>query len=94
MNGKLNKFKTEHEIILGDFNCVMDNNLYKISGDPHHTEDVEQLKSFVYDNGFSDKSAFFHEDDKEYSWSRKTPFIARRLDYILCQTVFQRHPSL
>ena len=27
MNGKLNKYKTEHKIILGDFNCVMDNNL-------------------------------------------------------------------
>ena len=54
MNGKLNKYKTEHKIILGDFNCVMDNNLDVISGDSHHTEDVERLKSFVYDNDFSD----------------------------------------
>ena len=27
MNGKLNKYKSQHKIILGDFNCVMDNNL-------------------------------------------------------------------
>ena len=50
MNGKLKELKTEHKIMSGDFNCVMDNNLDIVSGVTYDTEDVEQLKSFVYDN--------------------------------------------
>ena len=60
-----------------DFHCVMDNDLDKISG-PHHMDDVELLKTFVPDTGLGDTGWLFYEDDEVYTWSRKTPFIARR----------------
>ena len=59
MNNKLNEFKTEHKIILGNFHCVIDNNLEIISGKPHTMEDVEQLKLFVFDNCFTDNLHLF-----------------------------------
>ena len=67
----------------------MDDNSDIISGDPDHTEDVEQLKSLVSDNGFRGTWRMFYEDDKEYSRSRKILFIASRFGYIFwCQTIF------
>ena len=85
----------EGEIILcGDFNNVLCNELDIISGEPHRATDVEIFRSLVINCCLNDSWRLFHPDQKEYSWCRKNPFIARRLDYILISdTVFDRTVS-
>ena len=79
-----NYIKTlEGDIILcGDFNCVMSNELDIISGDTHRERDVEGFKNLVLNNSLNDTWRLFNPSEKEFSWCRKNPFIARRLDYI------------
>ena len=73
----------------GDFNCVLDNELDIISGDQHNARDVNKFNDFVLKSEVNDAWRLFNAEQKEYTWSRKNPFTARRLDYILStDTIF------
>lgn len=76
---------SEHKIVCGDFNAVLDNNLDIISGERHATSVVDSFNNLTHDCDLHDVWRVFNRDLKEYSWSRRTrdTFIARRLDYIL-----------
>ena len=71
------------KIVCGDFNCVLDNKLDITSGNIHKVSDVMMFQNLTVNIGLNDVWRLFHPDEKEYSWSRKNPFTARRLDYIL-----------
>ena len=73
------------KIICGDFNCVLNNNLDIISGDPHQENLVKKFNDFVDTCALTDIWRLFNPESKEHSWSRKriNTLIARRLDYIL-----------
>lgn len=68
--------------MLGDFNNVLDNKLDICAGLPHTEENVLNFNNFIDDMDLTDGWRLSHPDEKQYSWSRKTPFTARRLDYI------------
>ena len=68
-------------IVMGDFNCVKDNNLDIISGNPHNAIEIEQLRETTSSLGVHDVWRVFHAEERDYTWSRHNPFIARRLDY-------------
>lgn len=73
----------ETDIILaGDFNSVLDNDKDITSGDKHNTQEVHALQELISTSDLHDIWRLHHNDDKEYTWSRNTPFIARRLDYV------------
>lgn len=73
----------EGEVILcGDFNCVLDNDKDIISGEKHYQSNVEKFNDVISNYALNDTWRIFHPDDKEFTWSRKSPLIARRLDYI------------
>ena len=76
---------TPRKIVCGDFNCVLNNELDVISGNPHHAQAVHKFNSFLDTTELTDIWRLFHPDRKEYSWSRRinNVLIARRLDYIL-----------
>ncbi|KAK7475249.1 hypothetical protein BaRGS_00033480 [Batillaria attramentaria] len=76
-----NKYTGNDFILLGDMNTVVDNNLDIISGRPHGKTEVDRLNEFVDTLGLCDVWRSFHEGEKEYTWSKQNPFIARRLDY-------------
>ena len=69
-------------ILCGDFNCVLDNELDIISGNGHRVRDVEDFQDVIVSNSLNDTWRLFHPDEKEFTWSCKNPFLARRLDYI------------
>ena len=62
---------------------MLDNELDIISGDQHNTRDVNKFNDFVLKSELNDVWRLFNAEQKEYTWSRKNPFTARRLDYIL-----------
>ena len=74
--------KSNYKIVCGDFNCVVDNDLDIISGNKHNTSDVALLKKLLIDNELLDLWRLTHAEEKEYTWCKKSPFIARRLDYV------------
>ena len=82
VNQEIDKLENKKYILNGDFNTVVDNELDIISGGKHDIKDVELFKTFRENNDLIDLWRFTHGDTKEYTWAKRTPFIARRLDYI------------
>ena len=77
----LKKYDDKNILLAGDFNMVMSNDLDIITGKPHNEKEVKQFRETMQNNGLVDIWRVLHEKDKEYTWSRHNPFIARRLDY-------------
>lgn len=77
----LYEYRLQNLIIMGDFNCVMNNQMDNISGRPHSKQEIEQLNESVSALGTQDAWRICHPNEKEFTWCRHTPFIARRLDY-------------
>jgi exodeoxyribonuclease-3 len=68
-------------LLFGDFNCVMHNELDNISGRPHNQAEVAAFNESINALNLTDVWRSFHPEEKEFTWSRNSPFIARRLDY-------------
>ena len=77
----LNQLEGE-KILCGDFNCVLDNKYDIVSGESHRQCDVNCFKDLILDSTLNDAWRLFHQEEKVFTWCRKNPFIARRLDYI------------
>lgn len=69
-------------ILLGDFNVAIDKDLDIITGESHHPSEIDSFKDLVNSLELTDSWRALHLEDKEYTWSRNMPFIARRIDYI------------
>ena len=69
--------------VCGDFNTVLDNNLDIVSGEKHSPNVVLAFNDFFNICNLIDSFRIFNDNNKEYTWSKSIPFIARRLDYIL-----------
>jgi exonuclease III len=72
---------TDHTLLLGDFNMVMDNKLDVISGNGHSKSEIQQFNNTINSLGLNDIWRLFHLDERQYTWHRTNPFVARRLDY-------------
>ena len=70
-------------IICGDMNAVLDPKLDNIAGRNHSEKTVNIFNKFVTDLKVNDVWRYQHGEQKSFTWSRRNPFIARRLDYIL-----------
>ena len=71
-------------LVCGDFNTVLNNDLDVISGECHATRDIGLFNSLKNDFELYDVWRIFNPKVKDYTWSKNNPFIARRLDFILC----------
>ena len=69
-------------ILLGDFNVALDKEQDIITGESHHQNEIDSFKHLVSSLELTDSWRALHLEDKEYTWSRNLPFIARRIDYI------------
>lgn len=78
----LSNFNFQNTILCGDFNIVMSNDLDVISGDHHNLREINNVEKFILDHNLVDVWRFLNNEKKEFTWSRPTPFIARRLDYM------------
>ena len=72
-----------HKIVVGDFNTVSSNKLDIISGRPHCDGTVNAFNELISTSELFDCWRIFNPNTKEYTWKRSSPFIARRIDYIL-----------
>ena len=84
----LNKFTSniteENIIICGDFNSVLNNSLDIIAGAPHDIGEIDLFVSFLSHFDLIDIWRSFNKNAKDFTWFRNNPFIARRLDYFIC----------
>ena len=78
----MSRLNSSNIIVGGDFNIVMDNDLDIISGNKHEANFVDSLKSWSFRMNLIDTWRSFNIDIKDFTWSRFSPFCARRLDYI------------
>ena len=78
-------------IVCGDFNCSLSNDQDIISGGPHRQSDINAFNCMVTSSALCDVWRLHHQDEKQFTWSRKNPFTARRLDYIFAsRNMFDR----
>ena len=73
--------QTQNIIFCGDVNCVVDNKIDIISGNTHPKRDIDKLNEFLSVCDLFDVWRLFHAEEKEFTWSLRSPFIARRIDY-------------
>lgn len=75
--------QNDNVCICGDFNAVLNNHDDVISGQYCEKSIVESFNSFLSTCDLFDIWRMMNPDSREFSWSRRNPFVARRLDYIL-----------
>ena len=78
---KLKDFDDTELIITGDFNCTLNSDLDIISGQPHEKSESEAFLQMTQRIGLTDMWRLYHPGEKEATWMRLNPYIARRLDY-------------
>ena len=72
----------EAVFVCGDFNSVCNNGLDIISGAPHDEGEIHLFESFINKFNLHDTWRKFNPKTKDFTWHRKNPFTARRLDYL------------
>ena len=71
--------------IAGDYNMYLNELLDNIAGAPHDKHVVQKFNDFITKLGLVDVWRIFHGEDMRHTWSNvSSPWIARRLDFILC----------
>ena len=71
----------DYIFLCGDFNCVLKHDLDIISGEKHIERVVLKFNDLLSDCDLYDTWRLFHPEGKEYTWCKRNPFVARRLDY-------------
>ena len=74
--------ESTNTLVLGDFNCALNNELDVISGEFFNENIVNSFNSGVNDSQLFDIWRLSNGRKKDFTWSKHQPFIARRLDYI------------
>ena len=77
----LDKYVGKNVLVMGDFNCTLNSKLDIVSGLPHLKGEVDAFNNMTKNASLTDIWRLFHNSEKEYTWSKQQPFIARRLDY-------------
>ena len=77
----------DYILVCGDFNFVLKKYL-DISGEKHAERVVLKFTDLLSDCDLHDTWRLFHSEGKEYTWCKKNPFVAKRLDYILTNSMF------
>ena len=80
LDTELANYTEKNLLVVGDVNSVMSNELDIISGRPHCQKEVDKLKETVGKLALVDVWRSMHDKEKEYTWSKHNPLIARRLD--------------
>ena len=76
------KYNINDSVIFGDFNIVKCNEKDIISGNPHSLETVSEFNMFINDLQLIDIWREHNNNVRDFTWSSRSPFTARRLDYI------------
>ena len=85
LQDKIQEIETDSLWVASDFNIALEQT-DNIAGRPHHEREVTTLKEMLAKLDIHNVWRTNHPDRKEYTWSKPTPFTARRIDYIFCDT--------
>ena len=88
LSDHVNDFLLQSIVVLGDFNCVLNNKLDILSGSNHNINSVKAFNLMVNENDLIDIWRLNNKNDKNYTWSGSKPLVARRLDYIFVSRYF------
>ena len=78
----LNENQQKKLFLFGDFNCVMNNSLDIVSGNPHSPDTVKSFNKTIEGLEQIDVWRKHFRNQKNYTWSGGNPLVARRIDYI------------
>ena len=76
----INNEYLDNIIMMGDFNCTLNNRLDIISGNYHNENTIKHFQHNIEDLNLEDCWRLFNPNIKEHTWKRRK--IARRLDYL------------
>ena len=76
------KYSIDNVLLFGDFNIVQNNELDIIAGLPHAEKNVLLFNNLIIDLQLNDVWRVKNGKKKMFTWCSKSPFTARRLDYI------------
>ena len=82
LNDHINDLLLQTVVVLGDFNCVLNNKLDILSGNDHNISSVKAFNLMINENDLIDIWRLNYKNDKNYTWSGSKPLVAQRLDYI------------
>lgn len=68
-------------ILMGDFNSVLDNKMDIVSGNYHNEREIKKFNNLIESLRVHDVWRSLHIEEKDFTFNRPRPFIARRLDY-------------
>ena len=76
----INKVDQNNLIVCGDFNMVLHNVKDIISGAAHGHNEVDTFNNLLQVMDLNDCWIEMNKETKAFTWSRKEPFVTRRLD--------------
>jgi len=76
------KYSESPLVCMGDFNCVSNNDIDIISGEKHPDRIIQAFRDFTLQLNIFDTFRSLFPTKREHTWSRGSPIVARRLDYI------------
>lgn len=79
---ELQELNSDYTLVCGDFNMILDNALDNVAGNPHSEREIRIFREKIASLDLNDICRKHQPEEKLYTWSKATPFIARRLDYI------------
>ena len=82
----MQKIETDSLWVAGDFNIALKQTDI-IAGSPHPEREVATFIKTLANFDIYDIWRINHSESKDYTWSRSTPFTARRIDYRFCDSV-------
>ena len=74
----------DHTFLMGDFNMIMNDDLDNSAGLPHNVQETEFFKETIQSLDLYDVWRCTDGEEKDFSWSKLSPFTTRRLGYIFC----------
>ena len=89
---ELQDIETDSVWVAGDLNIALEQ-ADNIAGLPHHKREIATFKDTLAHKDIFDVWRANNRDIKEYTWSRPTPFTARRIDHILCDSTHKTTTS-
>ena len=81
------KSDSEQIILVGDMNIMANNKLDNVAGNNHNSSVVAEFHDVISSMDVYDTWRLFHGEEKDFTWSSKSPFVARRLDYIFTSSI-------
>ena len=74
--------------VAGDYNMYLNEKLDNIAGAPHDKQVVQKFNNLLIELGLVDVWRIFHGEDMRHTWSNvSSPWVARRLDFVLCNDI-------